>query len=130
MEIGLQKIQQVHRDHVPSLPPFPNIQLLGSTPVTPIQGFIVPRSSPTPISASPTYPPPSNASPSATQIFTLQGHPEFTETIVRHIVDARGPNGSGVVDAPTAEEALERAGKPHDGLGIIGKKALEVLGVL
>ncbi|KZS87381.1 class I glutamine amidotransferase-like protein [Sistotremastrum niveocremeum HHB9708] len=111
--VPVLKLQQVHRDHVPSLPPYPNIKLLGSTPLTPIHGFIVPRED-----------------ASSTHIFTLQGHPEFTASIVQHIVHARGPNGTGVVDPATAEDALKRARLPHDGLGIIGTKALEVLGVL
>ena len=50
-----QNIQQMHRDEVPSLPP--GFQLLGSTPVTQIQGMILPYED----------------NPSQTHIFSVQG---------------------------------------------------------
>ncbi|KZS91536.1 glutamine amidotransferase class-I, partial [Sistotremastrum niveocremeum HHB9708] len=107
--VSTLNIQQVHRDHVPQLPPGSNIKLLGSTRLTPIQGFVLSRPD------------------SSTQILTLQGHPEINSRIVQHIVDARGPNGSGVINASTSRSALERATRLHDGVEIIGVKVLIIL---
>ena len=53
------------------------------------------------------------------QIFTVQGHPEYTKRIVGHIVDAR--SATGVMDQPTAESARKRADWPNDGVDVLGK---------
>jgi len=103
------RIQQMHRDHVPVLPP--KFLLLGSTPVSEIQGMILPYES----------------SPSETHIFCVQGHPEFLPDIVNKIVDFRGK--SGVMDPATVKDGHERAVREDDGRGAIGQAIWKVLGV-
>lgn len=62
--VSVQAIQQMHQDHVPSLPP--GFSLLGSTPVSLVQGFL--RLDP---SAAPSSP----ISLPDVSIITLQGEP-------------------------------------------------------
>ncbi|KAI5117618.1 hypothetical protein M0805_001218 [Coniferiporia weirii] len=139
-------IQQMHRDHVPALPP--SFLLLCSTPITPVHGMVrlyppstglspSPPSSPTPppSSAAPTTspsppipPPPPPINPSQIHILTVQGHPEFTPDIVHAIVDARSRPG-GPMDAAVAREGRERAERPHEGIGAVGRAIWRVLGV-
>ena len=109
-----QNIQQMHRDHVPELPS--TCQLLASTSITPNQGFIryLPNAPPSP-------------SPSDIQIFTVQGHPEFTESIVSSVVDLR--ESTGVFDKDMAADARRRAQWRNDGVSVIGKLIWRILGV-
>ena len=110
----MQGIQQMHRDHVPMIPP--GFILLGSTAVSPIQGMVLP------------YPAlDDGAVPSATEthILTVQGHPEFTGPIVEKIIDVRAKRG--VIDAERAAKAREDAYKRHDGLGIIAQAIWKVM---
>ncbi len=51
--------------------------------------------------------------------FTVQGHPEFTKSIVDTIVDAR--EAAGVFDKATAEGARERSTWRNDRVGVIAK---------
>ncbi|KAF9554793.1 class I glutamine amidotransferase-like protein [Agrocybe pediades] len=81
-------VQEMHRDHVPTVPP--KFQLLASTSLSPNQGMV-------------RY---SETSPSAIQIATVQGHPEFTEPIVTSIINQRA--ASGVIDAEALQTAEER----------------------
>jgi GMP synthase-like glutamine amidotransferase len=68
----LQNIEQVHQDHVTSLPEgFGNLAI---TPLCPFQGFVR-FSSPPSASAS------QRELYSLISIFSLQGHPEFTADI-------------------------------------------------
>ncbi|KAF8960621.1 class I glutamine amidotransferase-like protein [Flammula alnicola] len=109
-------IQQMHRDHVPQLPP--DFHLLGSTELSPIQGMVcfAPNSSVhSPDSAnllsdsSLPLPP--------IQIITTQGHPEFTEPIVSAIVDQR----TGVMSKEAVDDYTgHRKWRKDDGLGKIG----------
>ena len=110
-----QNIQQMHRDHVPELPA--NCELLASTPISPNQGFV--RYSPSAESPSPRR-------PSDIQIFTVQGHPEFTESIVDKIVAFR--SSTGVIDKPTAETAKSRAKWRNDGVPVIAPVIWKILG--
>ncbi|THH23061.1 hypothetical protein EUX98_g8117 [Antrodiella citrinella] len=106
-----ENIQQMHRDHIPEVPK--SCHLLASTSITPNQGFIRLNSS---------APPPNASSPvdlKDIQIFTVQGHPEFTKPIVSTIVDAR--SATGVIDQATAELARSRADWPNDGVDKLGK---------
>ncbi|KAF4609959.1 hypothetical protein D9613_010549 [Agrocybe pediades] len=80
-------VQEMHRDHVPTVPP--KFQLLASTSLSPNQGMV-------------RY---SETSPSAIQIATVQGHPEFTEPIVTSIINQRA--ASGVIDAEALQIAEE-----------------------
>lgn len=105
----------MHRDHVPNVPK--SCLLLGSTPISTNQGFI--RYAPD----APT----SNPSPSDIQIFTVQGHPEFTERIVSAVVEAR--TSAGVIDAATAEDVQRRANWRNDGVNVIAKAIWRIFGV-
>jgi len=111
-------IQQMHRDHVPTLPDNFNgspIQQLGSTSSTPNQGYALYRQG-------------KDASkPGSIQVFSVQGHPEFTQRIVEAIVEARGPTGTGSMDQEVATESKDRAGWKNDGDTVIGKVIWNVL---
>jgi GMP synthase-like glutamine amidotransferase len=56
------------------------------------------------------------------RIFTIQGHPEFTPSIVSHVIDAR--EKTGVFKGEVAEEAKRRKGGKDgsggEGLGRLG----------
>ncbi|WVO24571.1 uncharacterized protein IAS62_005939 [Cryptococcus decagattii] len=107
-------LEQMHKDHVPLLPP--GCTLLLSTPRYPIHSFFKPHPQSTPF-----HP--------LAQIITIQGHPEFTPSIVHHVVNAR--ESSGVFDHATTKEARRRAGGKHgtggEGFGRIGWAVWRVL---
>ncbi|KAG6889383.1 hypothetical protein C0992_005515 [Termitomyces sp. T32_za158] len=107
-------IQQMHRDHVPFLPS--TLDLLASTPTSPIQGFVrfFPSSAPTHTLAN-------------IHIFSVQGHPEFTEPIVSHLVAARAQ--SGIVPPDVAADYENRRNWANDGVGVVGRAVWRVLGV-
>ncbi|TEY79608.1 hypothetical protein BOTCAL_0043g00120 [Botryotinia calthae] len=50
------------------------------------------------------------------RLITVQGHPEFTEEIVREILETR--HASGVFDNETYEDAVGRVNKDHDGVKV------------
>ena len=125
-------IQQMHRDHVPTLPP--NCYLLGSTTVCFNQGFIVfDQSSPPSIESIESGSPPVPLS--SIHIFTVQGHPEFTPGIMHAILDARSHIFKEVITADGRKRADGIPGKQHvdgracDGVRIIGKAIWGILGV-
>ncbi|KAJ7864993.1 class I glutamine amidotransferase-like protein [Mycena olivaceomarginata] len=95
-------IQEMHQDHVPEVPP--SFHLLGSTAVSMNQGMV--RFHEDGDGAS--VVPPSPIPLSSIHIFTVQGHPEFTEPIVRKLTKARA--AQGIIPAATAEDADRRAG--------------------
>ncbi|GAA5867420.1 hypothetical protein JCM1840_002133 [Sporobolomyces johnsonii] len=105
-------IHQMHQDHVPSLPP--RFELLGSTPVCPVQGMVrfVDASAP--------------CSLANIAVITFQGHPEFNSTIVNTLIDVRAAKGT--ITKATAEESREYAGQRDDGVKI-GRRLLGMLGV-
>ncbi|EKM53291.1 uncharacterized protein PHACADRAFT_259553 [Phanerochaete carnosa HHB-10118-sp] len=105
-------IQQMHRDHIPEVPAC--CELLASSPICKNQGFV--RYAPGALSRT----------PKDIQIFTVQGHPEFTENIVRKIIDVR--LSTGVIDQATADSARQRAKWRNDGVGVIGKAIWQILG--
>jgi GMP synthase-like glutamine amidotransferase len=108
----------MHRDHVPSIPESYNgskIELLGSTSVTPNQGYVLYRPSRDGINEK------------TIQVFSVQGHPEFTQRIVESIVEARGPNGTKAMSADVAIESKGRASYRNDGVTVIGKVVWDVL---
>ncbi|KAJ8514362.1 hypothetical protein ONZ45_g8079 [Pleurotus djamor] len=109
-------IQQMHRDHVPYVPP--GFELLGSTPVAHNQGMV--RFSTTKDASTP-------APITDVQMITLQGHPEFTKSIVSLVVQARA--ASGVISAELAEDVQRRADWRNDGVSIIGQALWKILGV-
>lgn len=110
----MQNIQQMHRDHVPEVPE--GCERIGYTAIAPNHGFV--RYVPSAASSSPKR-------PEDIQIFTVQGHPEFTESIVEKIVDLR--ESTGVLDKSTAEGARSRAKWRNDGVDVIGKLIWEIL---
>jgi hypothetical protein len=95
-----------------------NIQLLGSTPLTLNQGFILTRPS---SSVS------SRSLPSSIQAFCVQGHPEYDSHFVSTVIDIRGPNGTGVMSPEIATDGLERATRRHDGDIVIGSVIWKIL---
>ncbi|KAI0067118.1 class I glutamine amidotransferase-like protein [Artomyces pyxidatus] len=105
-------IEQMHRDHVPDVPP--SFHLLGSTPIAPVQGMVRFADAAEPAEALPPI-----------HILTLQGHPEFTASIVKELVDIR--SASGIIDATTAESARSRADWRNDGVSVMGKAIWTVL---
>lgn len=110
---GFINIQQMHRDHVPALPP--SSVLLGSTPTTPVQGYVVP------------YEPSSPLTPENIHIFAVQGHPEFDAGIVQAVIDVR--EEKQMMSPETVKDGRDRAGRRHDGNGLIGRTIWAVLGV-
>jgi len=126
-------IQQMHRDHVPTSPP--NAHLLGSTDLTPNQGMVMfdPASAPTPENLASDAP---NIPLTSIHVLTVQGHPEFTPSIVSMTIDAR----AGIFGEALTNDGRSRAagipGKHHpdglacDGVGRIGKAMWGVLGVV
>lgn len=109
----------MHRDHVPDVPR--SCILLASTSVTPNQGYI---------RFPPSTPPPETFTPDLIkdiQIFTVQGHPEFTKRIVGHLVDLR--ETSGIITKAIAEDSRRREDWRNDGVDVIGKVIWKVLGV-
>lgn len=112
---ALQRIFQVHQDHVPSLPP--GFQLLGSTAACAVQGML--RLSP---SASP-----SSTALSDISILSLQGHPEFKPDVVLRLIDAR--EQKGIIGKELAEQSRVYAKEHDDGIWL-GRVCLSiVLGV-
>ncbi|KAG6830590.1 hypothetical protein H0H87_007587 [Tephrocybe sp. NHM501043] len=113
-------IQQMHRDHVPSLPPSPSpdeaLHLLGSTSTSPIQGYIT------------FFPSSQSQSLANTHIITVQGHPEFTEPIVSGIVAMRA--AAGIISPEVVADAERRRWWQNDGVGVLGKAVWAVLGVV
>jgi len=50
----------------------------------------------------------------AKRVFAVQGHPEFTEEIVRELLITR--HEKGIFDDPTFEDAMGRVDKYQDGV--------------
>ncbi|KAF5309043.1 hypothetical protein D9619_013556 [Psilocybe cf. subviscida] len=97
----------MHRDHVPALPP--GFELLGATDISPVQGMV--RFSP---------------DTDRVHIFTVQGHPEFTEPIVTAIIAQR--SGSGAIGQETAAEyEASRRYVRDDGPGRVGRTLWKVI---
>ncbi|KAK1923202.1 class I glutamine amidotransferase-like protein, partial [Papiliotrema laurentii] len=107
-------IQQMHRDHVPTLPP--DFQILSRSNKYPIHSMVK------------THPTCTPANPRA-QIFSVQGHPEYTPDIVRLMVDIRSEQG--IFDKKTTAEARRRLvgkdGSGGEGYGRVGWAIWRVL---
>jgi len=108
-------IQQMHRDHVPSVPPL--FYLLGSTSTTKNQGMVQ-------FSDPDARPPVADGPMPQIHILTLQGHPEFTGGIVKEVIKARSERG--IIDKDTANNGLDCADKRDDGVSI-GRVIWQVL---
>lgn len=48
------------------------------------------------------------------RVITVQGHPEFTEEIVRELLENR--HRQGIFDDETYEDAMRRMARPQDGV--------------
>lgn len=95
----------MHRDHVPEVPP-PFLPL-GSTSIAANQGMVLYSDSSKPTDRTLTD----------VQIITLQGHPEFTESISEYVIVAR--SGTGIFSADLAADARKRnAELDNDGVKI------------
>jgi GMP synthase-like glutamine amidotransferase len=88
-EERLQALFQMHRDAVKTYPP--GVEALAHTDKCAVQGMY-----------------------SAGRFISLQGHPEFNETIVRELLVAR--HGAGVFDDELFQDAMQRVGKEQDGV--------------
>lgn len=121
----MKNIEQYHKDYIPRLPK--SCHLLGSTSICENQGYIrFTPGSPSALSQTP----PLLSDPQVwkdIQIFTVQGHPEFTKRIVDKLVDAREANG--VLSKESAQRARERSEWRNDGVTVIGKVIWRILGV-
>ncbi|KAF1927847.1 class I glutamine amidotransferase-like protein [Didymella exigua CBS 183.55] len=84
-------IHQMHKDIVFSTPA--GVESLGASPVCAMQGMYAAR-----------------------RLISVQGHPEFTEGIVRRLVEMR--HQQGIFDEEQARDALARVGREHDGVVI------------
>jgi len=58
-------------------------------------------------------------------VFAVQGHPEFTATISRKIIDVRAARG--IIDETTAKDGRVRAEWRDDGVDIVGRAIWAVL---
>ncbi|WVO16933.1 hypothetical protein L204_104619 [Cryptococcus depauperatus] len=100
-------VQQMHKDHVPFVPP--GCILLAKSDKYPVHSVLK------------LHPASTQSNPLA-QVLTIQGHPEYTPSIVHHVINSRA--ASGVFDNITVQEARRRAGGRHgtggEGFGRIG----------
>ncbi|SPQ20241.1 7e267bcc-6487-4fdf-84ba-ac5622dabeff [Thermothielavioides terrestris] len=83
------QIQQMHRDQAFSVPA--GAELLASTDKCMNHGFIIPK-----------------------RVITVQGHPEFTEDIMRELLETR--HASGLFTDELYESGVARNGDHHDGV--------------
>ncbi len=81
----------MHRDAVLAYPP--DAIPLGDTPGCPTQGMLIPG-----------------------RLVTVQGHPEFTEDIVREILETR--HESGVITDEVYQSGIDRVAADHDGVAV------------
>lgn len=105
----------MHRDHVPVV--LPGFELLGSTDVCHNQGMV-------------RYNPDGSgrlAKLSDIQILTVQGHPEFTKSIVSKLVRIR--TDRGIFTPEFAQDAIKRNELRNDGVEVIARAVWKILGV-
>jgi GMP synthase (glutamine-hydrolysing) len=81
----------MHRDVVLSYPA--DAEPLAETDVCPVQAMLIPG-----------------------RAITVQGHPEFTEEIVREILEVRHVNG--ILPDAVFKSGMDRVGNEHDGVAI------------
>lgn len=58
------------------------------------------------------------------KLISLQGHPEFDETVVREILQRK--HAQGIFDGPTFSESMQRVGLKQDG-PLVGQVFLQFL---
>ncbi|KAL2020458.1 hypothetical protein VTK56DRAFT_8424 [Thermocarpiscus australiensis] len=83
------RVQQMHRDQVFSVPA--GAELLASTDKCANHGFVIPR-----------------------RVITVQGHPEFTEDIMREILESR--HETRLLTDEVFQSGMARNGNHHDGI--------------
>lgn len=103
----------MHRDHVPSTSIPPKFDIIGSTPACANQGMVL------------RYP--DTPGLRGIHVLTVQGHPEFHESIVSKVIDSR--ELSGVMSPEVVADGRERAVRQHDGIDVIGRVMWGILGV-
>jgi len=109
-------IQEMHRDHVPMV--LPGFELLGSTDACHNQGMV-------------RYNPDASgrlAKLSDIQILTVQGHPEFTKSIVSKLVAIR--TDKGIFTPEFAQDAIKRNELRNDGVEVIARAIWKTLGAV
>ena len=89
----------MHRDIVFTYPE--GVESLGQSPVCAVQGMYAPR-----------------------RLFTVQGHPEFTEEIMEEIIDTR--HKTGIFDDEAYETHMKKVALEHDGV-LVGQAFLRFL---
>ncbi|KAI9827161.1 MAG: hypothetical protein M1832_005297 [Thelocarpon impressellum] len=103
-EAGWENLHQMHRDALLSPPPassLPHTLALGATPKCATQGLYAPG-----------------------RLLTVQGHPEFSEPVVREILEDR--HKKGIFTDEVYEDALSRVGRAQDGV-VVGEAFLRFL---
>ncbi|KAH7338261.1 class I glutamine amidotransferase-like protein [Rhizoctonia solani] len=110
------RMHQMHRALVPDTHIPSGFEIIGATPACSNQGMVL------------RYPDAKNkAGYGGIHVFTLQGHPEFHESIVSKIVDAKEQDG--LLNSSEAADGRRRAPLEHDGVAIIGRVMWGILGV-
>ncbi|KAI1339477.1 putative class I glutamine amidotransferase [Xylariaceae sp. FL0016] len=91
--LGMEKlaIHQMHRDAVLSNPP--GVQILASTDICPNQAMYIPG-----------------------RMISVQGHPEFTEEMVREILEMR--KYGGILGDDIYEDGMSRVADKQDGVAV------------
>jgi GMP synthase-like glutamine amidotransferase len=84
-----QALHQTHQDEVYECPP--GAELLAYTDSCPVQAMYIPKT-----------------------VLTVQGHPEFTEEIMRDLLDAK--HAQEIFTKEIFEDTLKRVHKDHDGV--------------
>lgn len=113
-----KNIHLMNRDHVPTKPP--SFHILSSSNQSPIHGMVLFSQSETSEEA-----PPLNFSLTDIHILTSQGHPEFTESIMRLLLTKR----QHLLGTDLFHDGEHRAGNQNDGISVIGKAIWGVMGV-
>jgi len=81
----------MHRDAIASLPA--GAESLAETEICAMQGFLIPG-----------------------KVITVQGHPEFTEPIVKEILDSR--HDMGILSDEVYKDGVDRVADEHDGVAV------------
>jgi len=118
VDSGVLNIHLMNRDHVPNKPP--SFHILSSSVQSPIHGMVLFSQS----EPSGETPPP-NFRLTDIHILTSQGHPEFTESIMRMLLTMR----QELLGTDIFHDGEHRAGNQNDGVAIIGKAIWGVMGV-
>ncbi|OAX43403.1 class I glutamine amidotransferase-like protein [Rhizopogon vinicolor AM-OR11-026] len=118
VDSGILNIHLMNRDHVPTKPP--SFHILSSSNLSPVHGMVLFSQS-----DSSEESPPLNFRLTDIHILTSQGHPEFTESIMRILIHMR----QQLLGPELAHDGEYRAGNQNDGVAVIGKAIWGVMGV-